>query len=321
MSWEGDPLWAKAKLYLERAFDESRDDPMFGLWCSFAVEILARAALASVSPTLLAEPDPDHKFLLHALNRGSEKTPHRSIATVKVFELCRILFDDFSESDRIAAMALANRRNDELHTGNPAFEQYPSKYWLVSFYRICRSLTSGMGESLESLFGIDEAKVARQILDETQNEVKQRIQSKVAAHKKVFEDKTAGEQQAAAESAKEQGERLSRERHHQVSCPACGCVATVQGEAFGKEQVILQDESVKVRQPVSPRSFSCPACGLKLQGYAEIDAAQLGGLYTRTTEYSPEDYYGLIDPESIDPSEYVDVYLADLAAEAQWDNE
>jgi hypothetical protein len=75
MRWERDPLWAKSRLFLERAFDEPREDPLFGLWCSLGLELLARAALASVSPTLLAEPDNEHRFLLHALNRGSKKTP------------------------------------------------------------------------------------------------------------------------------------------------------------------------------------------------------------------------------------------------------
>jgi hypothetical protein len=57
MSWERDPLWAKTKLFFERAFNEPREDPIFGLWCSLGLELLGRAALSSISPTLLAEPD------------------------------------------------------------------------------------------------------------------------------------------------------------------------------------------------------------------------------------------------------------------------
>ena len=34
MSWERDPLWAKAKLFFERAFEESPEDSLFGLWAS-----------------------------------------------------------------------------------------------------------------------------------------------------------------------------------------------------------------------------------------------------------------------------------------------
>jgi len=321
MSWERDPLWAKARLYFERAFEESRDDPRFGLWCSLGLELLARAALASVSPTLLAEPDKEHKFLLHALNRGSEKVQRRSIPATQVFNLCRTLFVQFSENDLIAANALVNRRNDELHTGNIAFEEYRPKHWLAGFYRVCRSLTDAMGESLESLFPEDEARVARQILDETQTEVKQRVQNLIAAHRKVFEGKSREDQQAAAEIAEKEGAQLAYKRHHQVTCPACGCVATVQGEPFGRERINHEEDCIKVRQAVSPRTFSCVACELKLQGYAELEAAQLGGQYTRTTIFSPEDYYGLIHPENFDPSEYVEAYLTELRAEAEWDNE
>ena len=32
MSWERDPLWAKAKLYFERGFTFPRGDPQFGFW-------------------------------------------------------------------------------------------------------------------------------------------------------------------------------------------------------------------------------------------------------------------------------------------------
>jgi hypothetical protein len=45
----------------------------------------------------------------------------------------------------------------------------------------------------------------------------------------------------------------------------------------------------------------------------------LGGTYTRRTTFSPEDYYGLIDPETADMSKYVERYMEDMAPE--YDNE
>jgi hypothetical protein len=321
MSWERDPLWAKARLYFERAFQESREDPRFGLWCSLGLELLARAALASISPTLLAEPDKDHKFLLHALNRGSEKVPKRSIGTAQVFNLCRTLFVKFTEQEYIAALALVNRRNDELHTGASAFEEYPSRFWIVGFYRVCSALTEAIGESLESLFGEAEAKVALEVLTGTQAGVSHQVKSTIAAHHKVFDAKSETDKKALAESAEKEGQELAHKRHHRVKCPSCGCVATIQGEPFGQEHVTHKDDCIELRQAVLPRSFACSACGLKLQGYAELEAAELGGQYTRTTSFSPEDYYGLIDAEKFDPSEHVEAYLAELAAEQMWDNE
>ena len=323
MNWERDSLWAKSVLFMERAFEQSSEDSLFGLWCSMGLELLGRAAVASVSPTLLAEPDREHKYLLQALGRGVQNTSRRSIGTAQVFNLCRTLFDGFTEEDRAVALALINRRNDELHTGAAAFDEYPSKLWLPGFYRAAQSLASAMGESLETLFGKEQGGIALEILKEVQQKVTGQVQSAIAACRKVFEFKSPEERATAAANAKAEAERLARLRHHKVPCPACGSAATVQGEPFGPQHITHDDDNIVVRQSVSPRSFACPACGLKLQGYAELDAAKLGGQYTRRTDFSPEDFYGLINPETADLTpyleQYFEQYMADMANE--YDNE
>lgn len=313
MSWERDPLWAKAKLFFERAFDESQDEPMFGLWCSLGLELLARAALASISPTLLAKPDNEHKYLLHALNRGSERVPRISLDAIPVFRLCLSLFAKFTEDDYKASRALVNRRNEELHSGSAAFGEYPSSKWLAGFYRACASLSSSMGESLVSLFGEEKAAVATEILKENMNNVKQHVMSTIASHKTVFQERSKEDQEKAKVEAEELGEELATQRHHRVSCPACNCVATVQGRAFGKQQVSHGDDEIIVRQVVIPRSFSCSACGLKLAGYAQLETAGLGGHYQRKTIHTPEEFFGLIHPDDIYD------YLEDI--EPEYDNE
>ena len=321
MSWEKEPQWAKARLFFERAFEEPREDPLFGLWCSLGLELLARAAIASVNPALLAEPDPDHKNVLQALNLVPAGGPRKSLGIARVLNLCRTVFPKFSEDDRKVALALANRRNDELHSGASAFTEYPPNEWLVSFYHACGSLTDSMGETLESLFGKPEADLATEVLSQNQSAVKSKVMQLIADHAKLFSAKSPEQQRLATESAKIEGEQLSRKRHHRVTCPACASVATVQGEPFGPEKVLHEDGLIRVRQAVSPRLFSCPACGLKLQGYAELDVAEIGGQYSRTTDFSPDDYYGLIDPKNFDPSPYVEKYLEGLREEAEYDND
>jgi len=313
MSWERDPLWAKARLFFERAFDESQDEPVFGLWCSLGLELLARAALASISPTLLAKPDREHKYLLHALNRGSERVPRISLDAVQVFGLCLALFAKFTEDDYKASLALVNRRNEELHSGHAAFDEYPSSQWLAVFYRACASLSSSMGESLVSLFGEDNAAVATEILKENMNDVKQRVMSTIASHKTVFQEISKEDKEKAKVEAEELGKELSTQQHHCVSCPACKCVATVQGRAFGKQHVSYGDDEIIVKQTVIPGSFSCSACGLKLVGYTQLEMAGLGGHYQRKTTHSPEEFFGLIHPDDIYD------YLGSM--EAEYDNE
>jgi hypothetical protein len=326
MNWEREPLWAKAKLFFERAFEERREDPQFGLWCSLGLELLARAAVASVSPALLADPDPEQRNLLYALKLTSDSSSTKSLATARVLNLCRFLFPKFSEDDRKIAVALANRRNEELHSGGTGFTTYPVGEWLVGFYRACWALTDSMGETLESLLGKAEAVVANEVLSENEAAVKSKVLKLIAEFAKLFAAKTPEEQEKASQLATLEGEQLSHKRHHRVTCPACKSVATVQGEAFGPEKVIHEDGEIVVHQAVSPRLFSCPACGLKLQGYAELGVAGVGGHYTRTSTFSPDDYYGLINPDDEDSltpylERHMDKYLADLAADADYDND
>jgi hypothetical protein len=97
-----------------------------------------------------------------------------------------------------------------------------------------------------------------------------------------------------------------------------------------RQRIPHSQDAASRRHPRSPlarfplrseRSFACSACGLKLQGYSELDAAALGGSYTRTTYYSPEEYYGLVDPSDINEEAIIQQYLDDMAAHAAYDNE
>ena len=316
MSWERDPLWAKARLFFERAFDEPRNEPTFGLWCSLGLEMLARSALASISPTLLAKDDHNHKYLLYALNRTSEREP-QSITATQLFNLCKTLFPDFTEDDVKAAEALINRRNEELHSGAAAFEEYPSSQWLAGFYRACNLLSTAMGESLTSLFGEKEAKFAEKMLAENRENVMRDVQSAIATCKKAFEAKKLAEQEAVRAEADELGLQLSTQRHHRVTCPACGCTATVKGQPFGKEHVTHEgNNDIVIRQAVLPSDFSCSVCELKFTTYAELETAGVGDHYTRKTTCSAEEYYGLIDPDNLDS------YLESIGYfEEEYDNE
>ena len=317
MSWERDPLWAKAKLFFQYALDSDRDDPVFGLWCSLGLELLARAVLASVSPVLLAQPDPNQKNVLHVVHSESELAFPKSISASLVFDLCDRMFPEFTADDRKVASALLNRRNAELHSGAAAFKEYSPSQWLTGFYNACLSLVSIIEETLESLFGAEEALFAQTLLAEDRENIKQKVLGNISAHRKVFEDKGQEERDAAKIAAENLGFELSKQRHHRVTCPACNCIATVHGRPFGKEHVTHgEDDEIIVKQAVSPTEFSCTACGLRLSSFAELEVAGLADHYTRTTTYSADEYYGLIHPDDLDS--YLAAQVEDLL---EYDNE
>ncbi|HAU3628993.1 TPA: hypothetical protein F7136_16570 [Legionella pneumophila] len=296
MGWDRESLWTKSRLYFERALNTDREDDSFGLWCSMGLELLARSAIAKFSPTLLAEPDKDHKYLLIALDLGSAKISRKSIPTNQVLSLCKTLIPSFTEEELKLASALTGRRNEELHSGTAAFQEYSTQQWIAGFYKCCKILAESQSENLTNLFGDDEAKIAEAVIKDVADEVKTKIQNDIAAYKKVFNEKEEIEKSELKEKAEKQSEIMSHKKHHRVKCPACESAAIVQGDTYGKEQIEHKEGEIVVRQSVIPTQFSCIACGLKLSGYGVLSAPNLGNHFTHRTHYTPEEYYDLIDP-------------------------
>jgi hypothetical protein len=294
MSWQRDHLWAKSVLFMSRAVAEDREDETFGLWAAMGLELLARASVSKVSPLLLAEPEKDQRNVLHALGFGSGSP--KSIATTQVLLLCRTFIPEFTEDELKASSALVNRRNDELHTGEAAFASFPTQSWLPGFYRCCKVLSEFQGETLDTLFGEEEAKAALEILHKCEENVLGKVKSLIAAHARVFAGKDNNERTRLASEAEKQGLILACHGHHRVKCPSCDSIATVQGDAFGGERIEHGDGTITVRQSVLPTRFACSACELKLSGYAELLAAGVADHFTRRTEFTPEEYYDLVDP-------------------------
>lgn len=295
MSWEREHLWNKAVLFMQRAAAEDRDSAVFGLWASFGLELLARAAVAKTSPALLADPDKEQKNLLHALGISSTNAP-KSISMIQVLSLCRVLVPGFTEDEFKAASAIVNRRNEELHTGSAAFETFPTQTWLAAFYRASKILAEHQGESLDSLLGPDEAKIALEMLGKVEASVLGKVKTSISAHAKVFEGKDTEERAKLSHDAQVESDSLSHRGHHRVECPACKSIATVQGTTYGGERLEHKNELIIVRENVIPTRFHCRACGLRFEGYQELVAAGVGDHFTNRAEYSPPDYYELIDP-------------------------
>lgn len=300
MSWEREPLFTKSKLFFEKGFDEDKESPFFGLWCAMGLELLTRSAVASVSPTLLADPDPSHQNLLHALNLGSSKSKRKSLITVQVLSLCQTLITEFTEYHFKISSAIINQRNEELHTGSAAFDDYPTSQWIGGFYKCCKILSEFQGESLNSLLGDEIEKEANIILAEVLEEVIGKTKSQIAAHKKVFESKAEEDQTTLKTESEKSSERLAYREHHRINCPSCDSVATVIGEPFGKDNIETKDDAIIVRQSILPTKFQCIACELKINGYNALTAVNLSNHYTRRTTYSPEEYFDMISPEDYD---------------------
>src|ERR1019366_9275301 len=90
--WSAEALFTKALLYAEEMERYTSDDWQYRLWASLSIALLARAALAFISPTLLADRQ-DWRNTYHALGHPPTKPGYapRSIGTVEVLKILNVV--------------------------------------------------------------------------------------------------------------------------------------------------------------------------------------------------------------------------------------
>ena len=290
MSWNSDALFAKAALRAQETAHLDAASPDLGLAAALALELLARAALAHVSPTLLAEADESQRNILYALERPVPKFTPRSIITSKVFTVCTLVVPEFTEDDRKLCQALTERRNEELHSGGSAFASYPSEQWRIGFYRACQKLCKSMSRDLGSLFGVEHGAAVEEALASDAGAVLSAVKKRIAAHKTIWEALPSDEQAAKIASTQIQVPKY-RMFGHVIVCPACASSAVVLGNPMGPSRGQLEDGDMVERVQMLPYAFRCEACGLSLPTRAEVLAADLGAPFTNTSRMDPVDYF------------------------------
>lgn len=294
--WDSDAMFAKAERYVESMLEVERDDFRFALWSALALEMLARAALAKIHPTLLADAQRWHN-LYHALGHEPKikKFQPKSIAIADVFKrLGEILPDFITELENFCTLHVG-RRNAELHSGDMPFEGVDSSEWLPDFYRSCKVLLASLGKSLADFAGDDEAKLAEKLIASAADETSMAVAGVVKAHQTVWQGKADDEQKNLAQQAMLWA---SRQGGHRVKCPACNSAALVFGEPISAPKESWGDGLIVQSQQFLPNKFECIACGMKISGHSHLNVIGLGAVFAKASTFTPAEFYGSDEDES-----------------------
>jgi hypothetical protein len=117
-----------------------------GLMASLSLEFLARAALANVSPVLLADPSQSWLQTYYALGYPAlEARAPSSIATADIVKRLAAIFPTFTKEVSSACTRMAGNRNAELHSGETPFDEATSAAWQPQFYEACEILLATLG--------------------------------------------------------------------------------------------------------------------------------------------------------------------------------
>jgi hypothetical protein len=286
--WSKEALLAKTQRYAQEMLSNSRDDWRFGLTSTFVLEFLARAALANISPALLAEPKSwSNLYFSLGHTPNAPKFIPKSIDITEVFVRLRDTIPTFtSELEGFSAQHIS-RRNEELHAGSTPFDGL-STSWLARFYETSTVLLASMEEELSLLVGDKESKVAKKLISASKDESAKAVAKAISAHKTVWESKDAEEQKKLTRQA---SVWATRQAGHRVACPACANEALVIGSPISEPLRKLDGDLIVEAQEYLPSKFECVACQLKIAGLSQLSACGLGVTYKSTSTYDAAEYY------------------------------
>lgn len=268
-----------------------KDNWLYGFWSALMVEQLCRAALAKVSPVLLAE-GKDWQNLYYALGNTSSTHSPRSATTAEILKRLEAIIPEFHREHSNFCTLHAERRNGELHSGDLPFDAVRTTDWLPQLLITAKILLEYLDQDLEFLLGPDEAVLAQTMIDSYLDEAAKAVQGSVEAFRRVWESKDEADRN---ELAKQAQLHSLKQDGHRVQCPACGSSAMLNGTPTRTATSTLDGSIIVERQEYLPSQFECIACGLKIAGHSQLNACGLGDPFTRTTEHDPIDYFGGVD--------------------------
>jgi hypothetical protein len=276
-------LWAKAQVFLNRAMDPGPDRSFDeqALWASAALELLAKAALARVSPLLIAEPTEDGLNILIATGLVQGNAQFTSVTASTVFKRCERAFKPFNAKD---AMNFAAARNEYLHGPGIGFMAIPPQAWWPRYWSLAVTLITAQDRDVEDLVGSDRLSVVEEHLARNAKNVEHRTQALIERARQRLAQYRAGTLpariQAEWRSASDLVSDLPCFAAHE--CPACEEDGILEGD--GGEQLSFEYQyDLEDGYPVGAEAllsvpvmrFCCETCHLVLDDYEMITQAGL----------------------------------------------
>jgi hypothetical protein len=294
--WSHEALLGKARIFIENMETRPVDDPQFVLWSALALELLARAALAHISPVLLADTS-NWRNAAYALGHSAtqKKFSPTSISTKEVFSRLNELVPTFTEEIGGFCARHIDKRNAELHTGELAFANFGTSSWLPRYHQACAILLAAFQKTLADW--VTDASSAQAMIDSLGDATAKSVAQDIKAHAHVWENRTVEEREAAILQATATS---TRQAGHRTACPSCKCPALLQGSPAGSVATEILEDEVVQRQAMMPSAFACIACGLRISGFSRLAAAGLGDAFSAKSTYSPAEHFGLHTEEELE---------------------
>jgi len=284
-------LYNKSRQFIEKGVDSrnENDIPEFLLWASISLELLGKATLAFVHPSLVADPN-DPKSLIVACGH-KKHDDFKTIQAKTVFERLQtsLSITKFDQRKKEFCMSFSNKRNAELHSGLLPFDGIRLEAILPQLWEICVILLEFQNKKLEEWIGKDEATRALQIIDDHSTILKTILESRVESYRIEYNKKHPINPPLIIYDLDEDEDF--------ITCPACNNDAIAYGEINDKEYTEKSYENPwhsVFTYFYDITGLYCRYCDLKLNGYEEVEIIVDEPYFAKLVEEEPDyDYdYG-----------------------------
>lgn len=291
--YDPDTLWIKARLFTHRAMDGDREFEEQAFWASAAFELLGKAALAKVSPILIANPNPDGHSVLVASGLLAPDEKFHTIPAHTLWSRCRRAFKPFNDKEALYISAV---RNDYLHAGTVGTEGTPEVWW-PRYWAQVAILVSHLDREMEELVGATGAGIVATYLEVNREGQKRRLEALIERARTRLALHESGSLSAVLERTWDAFSPYSMSHSTSQDCPACGAAGVISGdeklesraEHFGVRYGDHEYEDVTIWDSIASEIFSCDHCHLELNDSGLLEAA--GCELSFEVEGDPATYY------------------------------
>jgi len=281
-------LLAKSKVHARKSIEAKalNNETECQIWAATALELLAKAQLAGIHPSLVVEAEKNNLNTLLEASGINTGTLVKTIGAAEAYARLKHTVSNFSTPVFAECKKLADRRNAELHSGDAACAAIPYEAWEGDFWNAADLILDSMDMDLKEWLGAD-ANAPKQLLKAHRQAQASGAKQRVKHHAQLFKD---------SEHGKLKGDKLAlfigqtlkldpeiKAFHYLFSgywhqpCPSCKTWGWAGGDEEWEE--LAEDQSSAepgyqiVEHSYSPSEFHCPTCGLSLVGDAAVNAA------------------------------------------------
>ncbi len=304
-------LLDKSRLLAKRglASKATGDITEYQLWAAFSLEILAKAQLAGIHPTLVAESD-NPNSLLEACGISTD-TAVKTISASVAYARLRHTVTGFTTVVQAECRKLSERRNAELHSGDAACASLPLQAWEGDFWNAAEIILESMDMDLARWLGADSTLPAH-LLEGYRAAKKEAAIQRIKQFGDTFSQTPEGKAKGRKREeylmrspalltpayAGQQAMRYIYNRYWTHGCPACQCWAVVGGDLNWSESADDQSDAEPgeelIDKEFSSEELYCPSCKLSLVGVEALEAGNVPEVMEETVaeEISYEPEYG-----------------------------